>query len=120
MELTQAGRDWLGSKEPIELTRPEVFKPKSSAARTRSERAGEIQCDEVLFEQLRELRLELATERGLPAYMIFGDVALREMARDCPTTPEAFSLINGVGEKKQAEYGQQFISEIATYLTEKE
>ena len=120
VELTQAGRDWLGSKEPIELTRPEVFKPKSSAARTRSERAGEIQCDEVLFEQLRELRLELATERGLPAYMIFGDVALREMARDCPTTPEAFSLINGVGEKKQAEYGQQFISEIATYLTEKE
>ena len=120
VELTQAGRDWLGSREPIELTRPTVAKPKSSAARSRSERAGEIQCDEMLFQRLRELRMELAAKRGLPAYMIFGDVALREMARDCPTTLEAFSLTSGVGEKKQAEYGDQFISEIAAYLAEKE
>ena len=120
VELTQAGRDWLGSREPIELTRPTVAKPKSSAARSRSERAGEIQCDEMLFQRLRELRMELAAKRGLPAYMIFGDVALREMARDCPTTLEAFSLTSGVGEKKQAEYGEQFISEIAAYLAEKE
>ena len=120
VELTQAGRDWLRSREPIELTRPTVAKPKSSAARSRSERAGEIQCDEMLFQRLRELRMELAAKRGLPAYMIFGDVALREMARDCPTTLEAFSLTSGVGEKKQAEYGEQFISEIAAYLTEKE
>ena len=91
-----------------------------SAARSRSERAGEIQCDEMLFQRLRELRMELAAKRGLPAYMIFGDVALREMARDCPTTLEAFSLTSGVGEKKQAEYGEQFISEIAAYLAEKE
>ena len=120
VELTQAGRDWLRSREPIELTRPAVAKPKSSAARSRSERAGEIQCDEMLFQRLRELRMELAAKRGLPAYMIFGDVALREMARDCPTTLEAFSLISGVGEKKQAEYGEQFISEIAAYLAEEE
>jgi len=120
IELTQAGRDWLGSKEPIELTRPTLAKPKSSTARFRRDRAGEIQCDEVLFQQLREQRMELASKRGLPAYMIFGDVALREMARDCPTTPEAFSLISGVGEKKQAEYGEQFISQIIAYLTEKE
>ena len=120
VELTQAGRDWLGSREPIELTRPTVAKPKSSAARSRRERAGEIQCDEMLFQRLRKLRMELAANRGLPAYMIFGDVALREMARDCPTTLEAFSLASGVGEKKQAEYGEQFISEIAAYLAEKE
>lgn len=120
VELTQAGRDWLGSREPIELTRPTVAKPKSSAARSRSERAGEIQCDEMLFQRLRELRMELAAKRGLPAYMIFGDVALREMARDCPNTLEAFSLTSGVGEKKQAEYGEQFLSEIAAYLAEKE
>ena len=120
VELTQAGRDWLGSREPIELTRPTADKPKSSAARSRSERAGEIQCDEMLFQRLRELRMELSAKRGLPAYMIFGDVALREMARDCPTTLEAFSLTSGVGEKKQVEYGEQFISEIAAYLAEKE
>ena len=55
----------------------------------------------------------------MPAYVVFGDVALREMARDCPATPEAFGLISGVGEKKQAEYGELFISEIAAYLAEK-
>jgi ATP-dependent DNA helicase RecQ len=73
----------------------------------------------MLFERLREMRQELASGRGVPAYMIFGDVALREMARDCPVTMASFGLISGVGEKKKAEYGKLFISEIAAYLDEK-
>jgi ATP-dependent DNA helicase RecQ len=96
-----------------------VAKPKSRERRPRSERAGEIQCDEMLFERLREMRQELASGRAVPAYMIFGDVALREMARDCPATMASFGLISGVGEKKKAEYGKIFISEIAAYLDEK-
>ncbi len=119
VELTQEGSDWLRSKEPLGLTRPVVTKPKSRERRLRSERAGEIQCDEMLFERLREMRQELASGRGVPAYMIFGDVALREMARDCPVTMASFGLISGVGEKKKAEYGKLFISEIAAYLDEK-
>ncbi len=119
VELTQEGSDWLRSKEPLKLTRPVVAKPKSRERRPRSERAGEIQCDEMLFERLREMRQELASGRGVPAYMIFGDVALREMARDCPATMASFGLISGVGEKKKAEYGKIFISEIAAYLDEK-
>ena len=102
------------------MTRPVVVKPKSRERRPRSERAGEIECDEMLFARLRELRHELAASRGVPAYMVFGDVALREMARDCPATPEAFGLISGVGDKKKAEYGNLFISEIAVYLEEKD
>jgi ATP-dependent DNA helicase RecQ len=119
VELTQDGRDWMRSKQPLELTRPVVLKSKSSERRPRSERAGEIKCDEMLFERLREFRLELAAKRGVPAYVVFGDVALREMARDCPATMEAFDLISGVGDKKKAEYGKIFISEIAAYLEEK-
>jgi len=98
------------------LTRPVVAKPKSREKRIRSERAGEIECDEMLFERLRELRLELAVKEGVPPYMIFGDVALREMARDCPATLAAFGLISGVGEKKKSKFGKLFISEIAAYL----
>ena len=120
VELTQEGSDWLRSKEPLELTRPVVAKPKSRERRSRSERAGEIECDEMLFERLRELRQELAAKEGVPAYIIFGDVSLREMARDCPATLEAFGLISGVGEKKKAKFGEGFISEIAAYLAEKE
>ncbi|MBS33241.1 MAG: DNA helicase RecQ [Verrucomicrobiales bacterium] len=116
VELTPEGREWLRSREPLELTRPVVAKPKSREKRIRSERAGEIECDEMLFERLRELRLELAVKEGVPPYMIFGDVALREMARDCPATLEAFGLISGVGEKKKVKFGKLFISEIAAYL----
>jgi ATP-dependent DNA helicase RecQ len=97
-----------------------VAKPKSRERRSRSERAGEIECDEMLFERLRELRQELAAKEGVPAYIVFGDVSLREMARDCPATLEAFGLISGVGEKKKAKFGEGFISEIAAYLAEKE
>ena len=116
VELTPEGREWLRSREPLELTRPVVAKPKSREKRIRSERAGEIECDEMLFERLRELRLELAVKEGVPPYMIFGDVALREMARDCPATLAAFGLISGVGEKKKSKFGKLFISEIAAYL----
>ena len=116
VELTPEGREWLRSREPLELTRPVVAKPKSREKRIRSERAGEIECDEMLFERLRELRLELAVKEGVPPYMIFGDVALREMARDCPATLAAFGLISGVGEKKKVKFGKLFISEIAAYL----
>ena len=116
VELTPEGREWLRSREPLELTRPVVAKPKSREKRIRSERAGEIECDEMLFERLRELRLELAVKEGVPPYMIFGDVALREMARDCPATLATFGLISGVGEKKKSKFGKLFISEIAAYL----
>ena len=116
VELTPEGREWLRSREPLELTRPVVAKPKSREKRIRSERAGEIECDEMLFERLRELRLELAVKDGVPPYMIFGDVALREMARDCPATLAAFGLISGVGEKKKSKFGKLFISEIAAYI----
>jgi len=118
VELTLEGREWLRSKEPLELTRPVVAKPRNRGKRSRSERAGEIECDEMLFERLRELRQELAAKEGVPAYIIFGDVALREMARDCPATLEAFGFISGVGEKKKAKFGEDFISEIAAYLSE--
>jgi len=119
VELTQDGREWLRSKEPLELTRPVVAKPTSRERRSRSDRAGEIECDEILFERLRELRHELAAKEGVPAYIIFGDVSLREMARDCPATMEVFGLISGVGEKKKDNFGKLFISEIAAYLAEK-
>jgi len=119
VELTQDGREWLRSKEPLELTRPVVAKPTSRERRSRSDRAGEIECDEILFERLRELRHELAAKEAVPAYIIFGDVSLREMARDCPATMEVFGLISGVGEKKKANFGKLFISEIAAYLAEK-
>ena len=71
--------------------------------------------DRGLFDALRNLRRELAEERSVPAFVIFSDAALRDMARRRPSTLAAFRLVSGVGERKQAEFGAQFVHAISIY-----
>ena len=117
LELTDDGLQWLRNRDRplLELTRPAPAKPEKGP-RPRKSRAGELACDEALFEQLRELRRELATDRGVPPYIIFGDVTLRHMAREYPTSLAEFGLLHGVGEKKLNEFGELFTKSVATYL----
>ena len=110
LELTPEGREVLRTRKPITLTKP-VHVPEP-----RAHSAGEIACDETLFERLRVLRSKLAEERGVPPYIIFGDVSLRQMARNYPTNDHEFTRISGVGEKKRIEFGEKFLGEIADYL----
>ena len=77
---------------------------------------GQIQCDEGLFDVLRDLRRKLAEERGVPSYIIFGDTSLREMARSYPTSSREFAGISGVGEKKLVEFSDVFCEAIRQYL----
>jgi ATP-dependent DNA helicase RecQ len=65
---------------------------------------------------LRQLRKSLADERNVPAYIVFSDVSLRQMARYYPVDEEQFAGISGVGEKKQREFGRVFLAEIAKHL----
>ena len=94
----------------------DAIQPLKRHESARKARAGELACDQTLFDQLRTLRRELASERGVPPYIIFSDVALRHMAREYPTTLAEFGLMHGVGEKKLIEYGELFTQAIATYL----
>jgi ATP-dependent DNA helicase RecQ len=111
LSLTPAGRDALRHRTPITLTKQiEVI------ARDQKPRAGAIECDEALFEHLRGLRRRLADERNVPAYVIFSDVSLREMARNYPTTATEFRRIAGVGEQKLKDFAEAFLSEIKNYL----
>ncbi len=82
-------------------------------------KAGAIECDETLFERLRDLRRKLADERNVPAYVIFSDVSLREMARTYPTNPNEFRRIPGVGERKLRDFAEPFLSEIKSHLDSK-
>ncbi len=100
----------LKQRRKITLTKPAV------APETKAHHVGEISCDEVLFDRLRELRKKLADERDVPAYIIFSDVALRQMARNYPASESDFARISGVGEKKLREFGDIFLSEIAAHL----
>ena len=112
LQLSDAGLAMLRERKPITLTKPFDVEEKKRP----KHRAGEIECDEALFEQLRVLRRKLADERDVPAYIIFSDVALREMARACPTTTAEFSQIPGVGQQKLRDFGQLFTAAIGRYL----
>ncbi len=112
LELTPEGREILRSRAPITLTKP-MDLPKAKRV---TRREGDIACDEILFERLRELRKKLAAERGVPAYVIFGDTTLRALARAYPTRLSELGGITGIGEKKRAEFGETFTDAIATFL----
>jgi ATP-dependent DNA helicase RecQ len=110
LELTNAGAAILKSRAKVTLTKP------VTAPETKKHHIGEIACDEVLFERLRELRKRLADERDVPAYIIFSDVSLRQMARNYPAGESDLARISGVGEKKLREFGEVFLGEIAAHL----
>jgi ATP-dependent DNA helicase RecQ len=110
IEVTAEGMQMLRQRKQVTLTKP------VSAPAPEAHRVGEIACDEILFERLRQLRKQLADERGLPPYIVFSDVSLRQMARSYPASEAEFTRISGVGEKKLREFGAAFLAEIAAHL----
>jgi len=70
----------------------------------------------VLFGKLRELRRTIADKRNVPAYRVFSDKTLREMARARPTGTEAFLEISGVGPVKYKQFGRRFIDIIRSHV----
>jgi ATP-dependent DNA helicase RecQ len=68
--------------------------------------------DQGLFERLRALRKKLADERRVPAYVVFGDRTLQDMAARRPRTRDEFLEVHGVGQKKLEQYGDLFLAEI--------
>ena len=82
---------------------------------TRGAEASWEGVDRGLFEHLRALRRRLAAERNVPAYVIFGDATLRELARLRPASLEAMADVRGVGSKKLADLGPVFLEAIGSY-----
>jgi ATP-dependent DNA helicase RecQ len=113
LSLTPAGLEALRMRTSIVLTKQIEIAEKSVRIKP-----GAIECDEVLFARLRALRRQLADERGVPAYIIFSDVSLREMARKYPTTSTEFRRIPGVGEQKLKDFGEAFLSAIRSHSPE--
>jgi len=112
LELTPEGRAVLKERKPVQLTKP------MKTPERRAHAVGDIACDEALFERLRALRKRLADERGVPPYIIFSDVALRQMARLYPETEPQFRRISGVGDVKLRDFGATFLAEIGAFTHE--
>jgi len=117
VDLASQGLDSLRSRRPITLTR---YVPTKAGKEPREPRrraaAGDIPCNEVLLDRLKKLRRTIADERNVPAYIIFSDVTLREIAARLPTTLEEFSSIPGVGVVKLADFGRTFIEEVSSHI----
>ncbi len=115
LTVTDAGMTALRKRTPITLTKPLEEPP----TKVRAARAGEIECDEELFERLRALRRRIADERNVPAYIIFSDATLREMAHALPQNKNDFAQIGGVGQQKLKEFAEAFLAEITEYMRAK-
>jgi ATP-dependent DNA helicase RecQ len=113
LTLSKQGLAALMNRTPILLTRSPVVASTSTA---KVAKAGSIACDEALFAELRTLRKQLADEKAVPPYVVFGDTSLRHMCRSYPQTDRAFLDIPGVGSQKLADYGPLFMAEIKAWL----
>ena len=69
---------------------------------------------------LKALRLRLAREENVPAYVIFSNATLSDMAARQPRTDAEFRAVSGVGQKKAERYGSLFLAEIAAFLKQEE
>lgn len=72
--------------------------------------------DEHLFEALRSLRAEIASEKGIPPYVIFHDSTLASLATNKPVEYQSLTSISGIGQTKQERYGAAFINLISNYV----
>jgi ATP-dependent DNA helicase RecQ len=94
---------------------PELAPSRRGQRRERAEPAPRplTENEEVLLARLKKLRLEIAAERRLPAYLIFSDRTLMDMARQAPRNLSEFAMISGVGNSKLRDFGKAFVDTIA-------
>jgi ATP-dependent DNA helicase RecQ len=113
LRLTGSGAALLKGEGSCELFRE--LQPVKGKARTRGAGSASFGGDPDLFNALRDVRLRLARERGVPPYVIFHDTTLQQMAERRPATVDDLHDIYGVGAKKAADFGDAFLDAIRTF-----
>ncbi len=116
--ITQKGQELLRGEDSFQYRQDALRRTtkaeRRKTGRTESEAAPDLSIDElVLLGKLKELRLSLARQRGVPAYVVFADRSLVDMARRAPTTEDEFAEINGVGAVKLRDFAEPFLAAIA-------
>ncbi len=115
LKVTQSGWEVLrGTKTPV-LSRAVKREAKTTRESIVDSWEG---VDAPLFEHLRDWRRKVALERSVPAYIIFGDVTLRDLARRRPTTLENLRQVHGIGSKKLEDFGKQLVKLIAQHCSD--
>ena len=119
LAITGEGMSLLKGRVAPRLAKPVTReKKKEVEKKQRSRRAEDWEnVDEGLFEALRQLRANIARDKSVPAYLVFSDKALKDMASRKPLDRESFAGIYGVGEAKLKQYADTFIDAIRDYRT---
>ncbi len=113
IKITEKGFAFLKKKESIHFRKVRERKAgKKEKAARRTKVALDGKGDQVLYENLREARQKMAKARRVPAYVIFHDKTLIELARIRPKSLEEMLEINGVGESKLKKFGQTLLDVI--------
>ena len=112
LKITDKGNQLLRGTAAPKLTRPPAATTASSKSKKPESWEG---VDRDLFETLRVIRGNEAQRREVPAYVVFSDASLRDMARRRPSNLDAFRMIHGVGQQKQDDFGQLFVQAIIQY-----
>ncbi|HLP15432.1 MAG TPA: HRDC domain-containing protein, partial [Bacteroidota bacterium] len=110
--LPAALRTYAPKPAPKKRTSRFDHRSEEVVSRRNTHRRNETDSADDLFEALRALRKKLAVDLGVPPFVIFADVALREMARDLPQDDESFLAITGVGAQKLKRFGPVFMKTI--------
>jgi ATP-dependent DNA helicase RecQ len=114
LRLTPAARPLLRGENRLELAKPRTRETTKNAKRAKA--AATLSAnDELLFDELRRLRKELAEAEGKPPYIVFGDATLVQMAREKPLDEEELLRISGVGQTKLEKYGADFLDTISAW-----
>ena len=123
LKLTEASGPVLRGEREVELRKDRLPAPSSSKAQTRTAPDDELPDTpgaEELFEALRQKRTQLASEQGVPPYVVFADKTLKAMVAHRPATLDAFNALSGVGDVKRERYGEAFLAVIAEHAAEDE
>ncbi|MES2592927.1 MAG: DNA helicase RecQ [Bacteroidota bacterium] len=115
LKVTEGGKEIVFGKRTAELVQPRakaVQDAEKGERKTKQAKFTEQGEGNNLFEALRKLRKQLADSEKLPAYIIFNDATLKEMASEKPLTEEEMLTISGVGQHKFEKYGQYFLKVI--------
>ncbi len=118
LDLTQGSQEVLGRRREVMLRR-EPERPARAARAARAAKAATAPVAKLdpaataVFERLRAWRAAEAKDQGKPAYVIFQDATLRQIAAESPATLAELSTVSGVGETKLARYGQQVLDVLA-------
>ena len=113
LSVSQKGRKFLNDREKLTLTR---LKQTTPVQKTALAGDRETAYNTKLFDELAALRLEIATDREVPAYQIFGNKSLQQMAFHMPQNEVEFSKISGVGDAKLRDFSERFLEVINEYM----